>query len=207
MTKTTPRTIDRRGWSATQALCRSARPVLGEDVVAFLHDRMARVAALGIVPLRRRVTQCARGERVGGRVIFERAVSPSAAVCEPLAVLHHEVGVVLGAWHRRLTGVRFFFRRGPMDLRHLGAVREWLAVAGNASLVGIDHHGVPENRRELVAVMADGDHLRAFVSLELGECEPAWHFDGVLVRAGGNRSPGSEDGERYRNTRTDQHVL
>jgi hypothetical protein len=40
------------------------------------------------------------------------------------------------------------------------------------------------------------DYRPAFVSPELGECEPIRHFDGVLV-PGGNRSPGDHDGERY----------
>ena len=53
---------------------------------------------------------CVAGpERIGRGVILERAISPSAAVREPLAVLHHEINVMQGARHQRLTGLVVFF--------------------------------------------------------------------------------------------------
>src|SRR5262245_13293560 len=73
---------------------RSASPVLREDIVPRLHDRMAPEPALGVVPLRRTVGGGSRREASGLGVVLERAVSPSAAIGEPLAVLHHEVDVV-----------------------------------------------------------------------------------------------------------------
>src|SRR6185436_10360500 len=72
----------------------SPLPELGKDVVPGLHDRVAREPALGVVPLRRIVSQGAWRERVGLDVIVEHGISPSAAVCEPLAVFHHEVDVM-----------------------------------------------------------------------------------------------------------------
>jgi hypothetical protein len=68
-----------------------------------------REPALGVVFLRRFVRHSGGPKRIGRRVILERAPSPSAAVREPLAVLHHEINVVLGTWHRWLTGVRLLF--------------------------------------------------------------------------------------------------
>src|SRR5882672_7928496 len=62
-----------------------------------------------------------------------------------------------------------------MDLRHLGAVGERLAVAGNAGLVGLDHHGIGEDHRHHLFVVTDGDRLPAFVSSELREREPIRH--------------------------------
>src|SRR5882757_7086876 len=111
--------------------------ILREYVVAVLHHRVAREAALRVVFLRRSV-RCSGGlKRIGCRVIVELAPSPSAAVREPLAVLHHEASVLLGTWHRWLTGVGLLYFRHPMNFRHLGAVWERLAIAGHAFLIGV----------------------------------------------------------------------
>src|SRR5262245_32391755 len=90
---------------------RSPLPVLRENVVAILHHRVARKPALRVVFLRRIVRFSGGPKRVRRRVILERAPSPSATVREPLAVLHHEISVVLGTWHRRLTGICLLFFR------------------------------------------------------------------------------------------------
>src|SRR5262245_61582272 len=83
-----------------------------------------------------------------------------------------------------------------MDLRHLGTVWEGLAVAGNAGEVGVDHHGISEDRSDqLVVLMTDGDQLPAFVSPELREREPSRHFQGVLVLLAEGYA--AEDGEQY----------
>src|SRR5580658_1887304 len=93
-------------------------PVIREDVISHLHACVAREPALGIVPLRRLVSHGAGREGIGRSVIVERGVSPPAAVREPLAVLHHEVHVMLGTWHGRCgEGLHLF--RIPMDLRQL----------------------------------------------------------------------------------------
>src|SRR5215475_11907770 len=86
--------------SAWRSYC-SPVPVIRENVVSCLHDRVAREPALGIIRLRRPVSQGAGRERIGRGVILEDGPSPSAAVRKPLAVFHHEVDVMLGAWHRR----------------------------------------------------------------------------------------------------------
>src|SRR5271156_3112224 len=91
---------------------------------------------------------------------------------------------MLGAWHRRPTGFIGIYFRVPMDLRHLGAIRKGLAVTGNAGLIGVDHHRIPEDCSERISVMADGDHRPAFVSSELREREPIRYFEGVLVLRG-----------------------
>src|SRR6185312_13877036 len=54
--------------------------------------------------------------------------------------------------------------RAPMDLRHLGAVGERLAVAGNAGQVSVDHHGISKDRSDQLVVLTDGNNLPAFVS-------------------------------------------
>src|SRR6266852_587431 len=69
-----------------------------------------------------------------------------------------------------------------MDLRQPGAVRERLAVAGNAGLVGLDHHGIREDRGNQVSVLTDGDKLPGLVASELREREPIRDFHGVLIQ-------------------------
>src|ERR1700674_1077278 len=73
-------------------------PVIRENVISCLRHRVAREPALGVVPLRRLVSQGAGRDRIGCRDIEEHGASPPAAVHEPLAVLDHEVDVMLGAW-------------------------------------------------------------------------------------------------------------
>ena len=124
-------------------------PVIRENVISRLHHRVAREPALGVVPLRRLASQGAGRERIGCSVIVEHGVSPPAAVREPLAVLHHEVHIMLGTWHRRRRE-RLHLFRVSMDLRQLGAVGERLAVAGNAGQVGLDHHRISEDRSNKV---------------------------------------------------------
>src|ERR1700722_942131 len=159
----------------------SAVPVLGENVIARLHHRVARVAALGITRLRRTVSQSASPERVGGGGVLELGISPSTAGSEPHAVLQNEIHVVLSPRRRWLAWVRFLLFWVPIDFRHHGTVREWLAVAGHARLEGVDHDGIPQDRGDLAAVLTDGNDLPAFVSSELSEGEPARHFQSVLV--------------------------
>src|SRR5580658_3067927 len=76
-------------------------PVLRKNVISCLHYGVAQVPALGVVRLRRLVSQGAEPERIGCGVILEHSIPPSAAVREPPAVLYHEVHVMLGARHGR----------------------------------------------------------------------------------------------------------
>jgi len=76
-------------------------PIVREDVIFCLNARVAREPALGVVRLRRFVSHGAGPERIGCRVIVEHGVPPPAAVREPLAILHHEVDVMLGSWYGR----------------------------------------------------------------------------------------------------------
>src|SRR5262249_44142548 len=105
---------------------RSALRILRKDVVVRLRDRVARSAALGIVPLRRHVSGGGGRELVRRGVVLERAVTPTVAVGEALAVLHHEVDVVQLVEHERLTRRALVLLRLPMDLRHLRAIGERL---------------------------------------------------------------------------------
>src|SRR5262245_36209366 len=69
----------------------SPLPVLCKHVVSRLRSRVTREPALGVVPLWRRALHSAGLECIGGVVVIKHAISPSTAVCKPLAVLHHEV--------------------------------------------------------------------------------------------------------------------
>src|SRR6266852_4943353 len=140
---------------AAPARTTSPLGVLRENVVLVLHYRVAREPALGVVSLRRSVRPGARPERIGRGVILKLAISPSAAVREPLAILHHEINVMEGAGYHRLTGSRLVLFRVPMDLRHFGAVGERLAVTGNTGLIGVDHRGVPEDHSKQPSVFTD----------------------------------------------------
>src|SRR5262249_22251096 len=80
--------------------------VLRENVISPLDYGVAGEPAFGTVLLRRVVGGVAGPERFRLGVILELGISPSATVREPLAVLHHEVDVMLGARYLWLAGVR-----------------------------------------------------------------------------------------------------
>jgi hypothetical protein len=118
----------------------SSRCILGENVVSVLHDRVAREPALRVASLRRIGRLSGGAKRIGGWVILECAPPPSAAVREPLAVLHHEIDVMLDTWHRWLAGIRLLFFRVQWILP------SWRRP-GIASLIGIDQCGIPQEYR------------------------------------------------------------
>src|SRR5213596_1919608 len=107
--------------------------------------------------------------------MLKRRPSPPAAVREPLAVLYHEVDVMLRTRHGRGREYRHLCR-DPMDFRHLGAVGERLAVPGNARPIGLDHHGISEDRSNRRSVLANGHKVPGLVSPELRECKPTRHL-------------------------------
>src|SRR5437870_4799420 len=184
---------------------RSAPPVIREDVVSRLHDRVARESTLGVVPLWWRVGR-GSGREPPGRLILEHGPPPPAAVREPLAVLHQEVDVMQRARHRRCGECLQLFRV-PMDLGHSGAVGERLAVARNAGPVGGDHHGIGEDRSQQASVLTDGDNLPVLVSPELGEREPTRHLHGVLVLGGQGAAAQRTDDGRHDSNRPQAFAL
>src|ERR1700722_7963040 len=103
-----------------------------EHIVPRLHGCVACSAALGIVTLRWLVGGIGRPKTVGSGLVLEGPISPAAAVRKPLAVLDHEVHIVKSVGHERLTGIGFLFLSHPMNLCHLGAIGEGLAVLGDA---------------------------------------------------------------------------
>ena len=113
---------------------RSPRPVGCENVVPLPRGRMARESALGIVPLRWLVGQCAGSEGTGCSVILEHAPSPPTTVREPLAIFQHEINVMLGALHGWLTGSRIIRFRVPMNLHHSDAIGKGLPLPGKSAL-------------------------------------------------------------------------
>src|SRR5207237_10872157 len=92
-------------------------------------------------------------------------------------------GVMLRAWDRS-GGERLQLFRAPMDLRHLGAVGERLAVPGHAGPVSLDHHGISEDRSKQGSVLTDGDNLPGLVSPELGQRETTRHLQRLLILGG-----------------------
>src|SRR6185312_12220638 len=72
------------------------------------------------------------GEAVGRGGINEPGVSPAAGLGKALAVFLDEENVLILVGHIDDKGrIRALLLR-PLDFRDLGAVGEWLAVAGNA---------------------------------------------------------------------------
>jgi hypothetical protein len=124
-----------------------------ENIVLLLHYRMAPEPALGTVPLRRLILKCAGPERVGRGVILKLGISPSAAVCEPLAILRHEINVMQGVRYQRLTRGRLILFRVPMDLRHFGAVGKRFAITGIPALYASIIAGLPRIACNQLSVM------------------------------------------------------
>jgi hypothetical protein len=104
--------------------------------------------------------------------MFECGPSPPVAVRELLAVLHHEISVMLDAWRLWRTGVGFLHFRDPVDFRHLGAVRERLAIVGSAFLEGVDHDGIAPDHGDLAFVLTDRNDRPIFVSLNSEKARP-----------------------------------
>jgi hypothetical protein len=86
-----------------------------------------------------------------------------------------------------------------MDLRHLGAVRERLAITGNTGFVSLDHHRIREDRSNEATVLTDGDNLSGLISSELRERQPIRHFQGVLILR--KNGPAAHNGEHSRDSR------
>ena len=80
--------------------------VVRKNVISRLRFRVTREPALGVVPLRRGASHRAGLECIGRGIVIEYGISPSAAVPEPLAILHHEVYVQQLTVHRRLREER-----------------------------------------------------------------------------------------------------
>src|SRR6059058_4749249 len=195
-----------RNTAGSKWLSSSATPVIREDVVSRLHDRVARESTLGVVPLWWRVGRGSGREPPGQGLILEHGPSPPAAVREPLAVLHHKVDVMQRTRHRRRGECLQLFRV-PVDLRHSGAVGERLAVARNAGPVGVDHHGIGEDRSQQASVLTNGENLPVFVSPELGEREPTRHLHGVLVLGGQGAAAPRTDECRHDSNRPQAFAL
>ena len=154
--------------------------VIGENVISRLRHRVARESASGVVALWWSARLCARPEGLRSGVVIEHGVTPTAAVRESRAVLHHEVYV--GKLIRYRCGrEELIVLRRPMDFRHLGSVRDRLPVTGKTGLVGVDHHGIPENHGDHLFVSTDGNSLPPFVSSELRKCKSAWDLQCVFV--------------------------
>src|ERR1700723_2757521 len=101
-------------------------------IVPTLHNGVACRSALGIISLGWLIRGIGGPKTVGGSFIFEGSIPPAAAIRKSLAVLHHQVHIVECAGYERLSGIGFLLLRYPMNLRHLGAIGEGLAVLWNA---------------------------------------------------------------------------
>src|SRR5260370_246799 len=114
----------------------SAARLLDEGIVETLVSADAisrtRVACMCDIGASRR-----GGNRCRCSSCVELRTPPTAAVRESLAILRHEINVMQSARHRYGKALRIFCLV-PVDLRHLGAVGDVLAVAGKAGLVSRD---------------------------------------------------------------------
>src|SRR3954469_6353066 len=140
-----------------------------EHVVRLLGGGVAGEPTARVVPLRRLTCCVAWPERIGWRVVLKNRVSPSAAIGEPLAVLHHEIHIRQVAWHSR-PGKKLVLLRHPVNLRHLRPVWDRLTVSGNAGPVCVDHYGIPEDDSDGASVVTDRDRLPVLVPSEFREC-------------------------------------
>src|SRR5271169_6332353 len=78
-------------------------------------------------------------ELVRGGIVVEHRVSPPAGLRKSLAVLFHDESLGEHVWHLHdERGLRALLML-PLELRDHGAIRERLAVAGDAGLVRLNH--------------------------------------------------------------------
>src|ERR1700691_5428171 len=148
---------------------------------------MACSPALGVVPLRRLVSQSGRPARIGCGIAVEHGISPSVRVRESLTILLDELDPKQITRHRvwsayRKRGIGYLLR-SPLNLRYLGALWEGFPIAGNAFLVSVNHYGIRNDESDHVCGVGQtrANSLPVFVSLELGECEPVRNFHRVSV--------------------------
>src|ERR1700683_3435871 len=113
---------------------RSTLLVRVKNVVLRLHSRMARVSAV------RRAGVGA--ELVRRRIVVEQRVSPSAAFGKSVAVLFHDESLLENVRHINDEGGLGALLRLSLELHDLGAVRERLAVPGDARLVRMNMGGL-----------------------------------------------------------------
>src|SRR5262245_66521754 len=103
-----------------------------EDVILLRHSRMAEEPTIDDTGLVGR-------EAVRRDIIVERGIGPTLRVRVFLLVLFNEEDVLKVVRDPHKEGRLIALLRFPLDLRNLGAVRERLAVAREAGLVGVDH--------------------------------------------------------------------
>src|ERR1700722_17042422 len=107
---------------------------------------MASGPTLGVVPLRRLVSQSGRPERIGCGIAVEHAISPPVRVRESLTILLDELDPKQFTGHRvwSACGKRRidYLLRSPLNLRDLGAFWEGFPIAGNAFLISVNHYGI-----------------------------------------------------------------
>src|SRR5579859_297739 len=160
-----------------------------EDIVLRLHYRMARVSTVNYTVLVRR-------KRIGGGVVVERHVSPSAGGRKALAVLLDEEEVLQAGGHIHVKrGLRALLEP-VFDFRDLGSIRERGAVPRNARPVSVDHRGICHHDLQQFRGLTDRYNLPALISPEISECETLRVFHRVFVL--GCNSDTGEDGEHQR---------
>src|SRR5438034_7154582 len=82
---------DRAARERVLGCSRSPLPVVRENVISCLHDRVAREPTLGVVPLRRVVSQGAGREHIGRGVIVERGDRKSTRLNSSHTVISYAV--------------------------------------------------------------------------------------------------------------------
>jgi hypothetical protein len=145
-----------------------------EDVVLRLHGRMASVAAVG-------KAFGVGGELARHRIVVEHRVAPAAGFRKSLAVFFHDESLGKDVWHiHRELGLRALLLL-PLELHDHRAVRESLAVKGNAGLVCRDHLRIGDDHFEYFVLPGGRDGRPVLVAPEVGERDPAWRYQRVLL--------------------------
>src|SRR5262245_14157120 len=178
-------------WCLT-SYTRSSFRVCGVNVVLCRHPRVTREPAFGTAWIK-----LGRLERVGRCIISPLGICPAVRIRELLGIHFNERERFQADRHRHEIGGRSVPLEGPLDLGNLEAIGEELAVARNASPECVYHHVIRRDHLQAALSLTDGDILPGLVSPEIGELEPIWYSQRILVLLGNGLA--ARDGDHYRN--------
>src|ERR1700722_6852832 len=128
-----------------------------KNVIFCRHYGVAREPTLGVGPLRRLIRLCAGPERLGRGIVLKLGISPSAAVREPLAILHHEINIMKTGGNQGLAGFRNILCSVPVYLPLFGPAGEGLPVTRKSCLVASNHRGFSEEHSNPPAIAERND--------------------------------------------------
>src|SRR5579872_165152 len=164
-----------------------------EDVVFRFHGRVARLSAVGeAFGIGRKL--------VRGGILVEHRISPPSALRESLAVFFDDESFSKDVWHIHYKWSLRTFLRFPLELDDHRAIREWLAVDGNAGFERFDHRRIGDDHLQPFVGSGGRDDSPILVPPEVGERDSAWRSQRVLVvlLVLCEKGCDAEDGEHYR---------